>query len=63
MTHQEMADHIARERIMAHEKQCAERWQEARKVMEANASLIRWLIAILILGQGAVIGFLADRLH
>ena len=53
---------MALEKISAHEANCGERWREARDQMRGVKTTQWWMITTLVLGQGALIIFLADRL-
>ncbi len=48
-------DSYARDRIARHEAECAERWQQLR-------ALTRWVIGLIVGGQGVVIALLAGAL-
>lgn len=58
----EAVDHNARtqaalaiQQIESHEKQCAERWAEARDAIKGLSGRCWWLIGLVVTGQGAVI--------
>ena len=53
---------IANQKIDSHEKNCGERWREARDQMRAVRNFQWWIVSLLITGQGAALYFLLDLL-
>lgn len=55
-------DRVARKTLAQHVKDCAAQGREVKEAIKGLYRRLWWLVGLLILGQGAAIKFLADRL-
>jgi len=53
---------LANQKIDDHERNCGDRWREARDQMKGVRTTQLWIIGLLITGQGAAVWFLLDLL-